>query len=105
MNVSPDLRYPAVTPEFRDAIEELNNLGLKTSHARDITTSAINITKWYASRKKTKSPSPTARKSAATSPLSKYNLYLKNTVVNCAIAGKSMKCYIFKVRGDGMVEA
>jgi len=43
MNVSPDLRYPAVTPEFRDAIEELNNPGLKTSHARDITTSAINI--------------------------------------------------------------
>ena len=43
MNVSPDLRYPAVIPEFRDAIEELNNLGLKTNHARDTTTIAINI--------------------------------------------------------------
>ncbi|MES2041907.1 MAG: phage antirepressor N-terminal domain-containing protein [Pseudomonadota bacterium] len=34
---------PTVITEFWDSIEELNNLGIKTNHARDTTIIAINI--------------------------------------------------------------
>ncbi|MFZ6732436.1 phage antirepressor N-terminal domain-containing protein [Undibacterium sp. Ji42W] len=96
---------PAVMTEFWDAIEELNNLGIKTNHARDTSIIAININEVVRLAQENKIPLPNRQEIRRNIHLSKYNSYLINTVVNSAIAGKSMKCYIFKALGNGTIEA
>lgn len=96
---------PTVITEFWDAIEELGNLGIKTNHARDTSIIAININEVVRLAQENKIPLPNRQEIRRNIPLSKYNPYLKNTVVHSVITGKSIKCYIFKARGNGMIEA
>ncbi|MFZ6756005.1 hypothetical protein ACO0K9_02205 [Undibacterium sp. Ji50W] len=49
---------PTVITEFWDAIEELNNLGIKTNHARDNATLAININEVVRLAQENKIPLP-----------------------------------------------
>lgn len=102
---STEPEEPTVITEFWDAIEELGNLGIKTNHARDTSIIAININEVARLAQENKIPLPNRQEIRRNIPLSKYNPYVKNTVVHSVIAGKSIKCYIFKARGNGLIEA